>query len=476
VGEESNRDLVPNHYRHTTEFDLCVSVVPFLSSFQPQGESRNRLVTGRVVGKPETEIGLVANFRVARHPLIMLSSGLCLKSLYSAFAGIDSCDCGEQACAQEQREAHMKLIAIETVGAMLLAVCISQAQSTQAVSTSPSELGGKPLLLERNEGEQRLWRPEPGEVDPGGFILKVTPKSNGSQHLVLVTEDMPPGAAIPTHKHLEQDEVVLIEKGTIHAHVGDQERDLHAGGMVFIPAHTWVSLKNIGTETASIVAIFSAPGFEDHLRCESVPANEKPTTISQAEENACDHLGHAVYRERGEKDSDSGTTPESGAKPLMLEKNEGERRLWRPEPGEVDPGGFILKVSRKNNGSQHLVLFTGEMVPGDAIPTHKHLGQDEILLIERGTVHVHLGDQERDLHAGGIVFIPAYTWVGAKNIGSERESDVAIFSAPGFEDHLRCESVPANEKPTTISQAEENACDRLGQVVYKDRGEEDPKK
>ncbi|MGP0019600.1 MAG: cupin domain-containing protein [Candidatus Sulfotelmatobacter sp.] len=196
----------------------------------------------------------------------------------------------------------MKLTVVETVAAMLVAVCVSQAQSTQAVSTSAPELGAKPLMLEKSEGEQRLWRPEPGEVDPRGFILKVTPKSNGSQHLVLVTEDMLPGDAIPTHKHLEQDEIVLIERGTIHAHLGDQERDLHAGGMVFIPAHTWVSLKNIGTENASIVAIFSAPGFEDHLRCESVPANEKPTTISRAEENACDRLGHVVYKDRGEED------------------------------------------------------------------------------------------------------------------------------------------------------------------------------
>lgn len=195
----------------------------------------------------------------------------------------------------------MKLTLVGLV-AILAAVCVCQAPPTKAGSTSAREAGARPLLLEKNEGEQRLWRPEPGEVDLGGFILKVTRKSNGSQHLVLGTEDMPPGAAIPTHKHLEQDEIVLIEKGTLHAHVGDQERDLHAGGMVFIPQRTWVSLKNTGTETASIVFIFSAPGFEDHLRCESVPAGEKPATISQAEENVCDHLGHAVYRDRGEED------------------------------------------------------------------------------------------------------------------------------------------------------------------------------
>jgi quercetin dioxygenase-like cupin family protein len=368
----------------------------------------------------------------------------------------------------------MKLSVVETVAAMLVAFCISQAQSTQAVSTSAPELGAKPLMLEKSEGEQRLWRPEPGEVDPGGFILKVTPKNNGSQHLVLLTEDMPPGAAIPTHKHLEQDEIVLIEKGTIRAHVGDQERDLHAGGMVFIPARTWVSLKSIGTETASIVGIFSAPGFEEHLRCESVLANEKPTTISRSEENECDHLGHVVYKDRGEKDPDSGTTPEATAKPLLLEKSEGEQRTWRPEPGEaasgglIIPGGLFIKVSPKNNGSQHLVLMTGSMAPGDAIPTHKHLEQDEILLIEEGTVRVHLGDQDRDVHAGGMVFIPAYTWVGVKNTGSETERGVAIFSAPGFEDHVRCESVPVSEKPTAMTPAEENECAHVGHVVYKD--------
>jgi quercetin dioxygenase-like cupin family protein len=195
----------------------------------------------------------------------------------------------------------MKLTLVELV-AILAAVGVCQAPSTQAGSTSAREAVVKPLLLEKNEGEQRLWHPEAGEVDSGGFILKVTPQSNGSQHLVLGTEDMPPGAAIPRHKHLEQDEIVLIEKGTVHVHVGDQERDLHAGGMVFIPQRTWVSLKNTGRETASIVFMFSAPGFEDHLRCESVPAGEKPTTISQAEENVCDHLGHAVYRDRGEED------------------------------------------------------------------------------------------------------------------------------------------------------------------------------
>jgi quercetin dioxygenase-like cupin family protein len=193
--------------------------------------------------------------------------------------------------------------AIVTLSAVLGLSCVSYAQSARVPTSAPAKPTTTPLLLEKNEGEQRLWRPEPGEAGGmQGFILKVTPQSNGSHHLVLVTEDMPPGATIPTHKHLEQDEIVYVEKGTLHAHVGEQERDLHAGGLVFIPQRTWVTLKNIGPDTASIVAFFSSPGFEDHMRCESVLPNEKATVITGPEENACDRLGHVVYKDRGDYD------------------------------------------------------------------------------------------------------------------------------------------------------------------------------
>jgi len=54
-----------------------------------------------------------------------------------------------------------------------------------------------------------------------------------------------------------------------------EERDLHSEEMAFIPAYTWVSVKNTSAETASIVFIFSEPGFGNHVRCVSVLANEK---------------------------------------------------------------------------------------------------------------------------------------------------------------------------------------------------------
>jgi hypothetical protein len=54
-------------------------------------------------------------------------------------------------------------------------------------------------------------------------------------------------------------------------------------------------LKNTGTEPVSLTFIFSAPGFEDMMRCTSVPAGETPTSITPEQRRACAHEGHAEY-------------------------------------------------------------------------------------------------------------------------------------------------------------------------------------
>ena len=184
-----------------------------------------------------------------------------------------------------------------TMAAMLVAVCVPQTRSAQSSSATTSQAAPKPLLLEKNEGERRIWREPP----PGDFMLKVSPKNNGSQHLVMGTEDMAPGDEFPTHRHLKQDEILYIVKGTVHAHVGDQEGDLHAGGTVFIPANTWVDVKNAATETASVVFVFSAPGFENYMRCDSVLPSEKVIPLSIEEQRACSHEGHVTYKDLEEK-------------------------------------------------------------------------------------------------------------------------------------------------------------------------------
>ena len=154
----------------------------------------------------------------------------------------------------------------------------------------------KPLLLEKNEGELRTRRPRPKPSPASQFMLKVDPKTNGSQHLIVGTEEIAPGASIPTHKHPTEDEIVLIHSGEAQVLLGEQERKLHAGGLVFIPANTWIGLKNISTEPLNVTFVFSAPGFEEFQRCISVPAGETPTAMTHEDLKHCEASGHMVYK------------------------------------------------------------------------------------------------------------------------------------------------------------------------------------
>jgi len=155
--------------------------------------------------------------------------------------------------------------------------------------------------------------------------------------------------------------------------------------------------------------------------------------------------------------------------PLILEKNEGERLVFRPWPGHPKPGAaFFLKVDPKNGGSSHLVFGTEDLPPGETIGTHRHPSADEIIFLQAGTARVHVGDSVRVVHAGATVFIPADTRISVSNIGRDALRMVFIFSAPGFEDFVRAVSVREGENNVPLSNAEDGEIQRkhTHDVVY----------
>lgn len=174
----------------------------------------------------------------------------------------------------------------------LAAVAMFSALTTTegSVATSAPSIasGATPLILEKNEGEKRAWRPIEGaegwDAVPGPFILKIDPRNGGSSHLVFVTEDVPPGASIPRHRHPGADEILFFQNGKARVTLGGRVRQVRGGATVFVPANTWISATNIGTEPIHGVFVFSAPGFEGFMRAESAPEGQKITRLSKAED------------------------------------------------------------------------------------------------------------------------------------------------------------------------------------------------
>lgn len=179
-------------------------------------------------------------------------------------------------------------------------LCIGATAPIGTMAEPPNGSKATPLILEKNEGERRVWRPIEGLTGgPGPFILKVDPHNGGSSHLVLGTEDIPPGGKIDAHRHLGSDEILYLQNGRARVSLGDAVREVHGGATVFIPANTWISVTNIGTDAIGAIFVFSAPGFEEFMRAESVREGDKPIPLSKAQDSEIlkEHTHAVIYRE-----------------------------------------------------------------------------------------------------------------------------------------------------------------------------------
>jgi quercetin dioxygenase-like cupin family protein len=149
------------------------------------------------------------------------------------------------------------------------------------------------LILQADEGERRTRR-----IGDFPFILKVDKNNGGSADMVMGMEDLKPGQAIPTHRHLHADEIVFIHKGTAEVTLGEQKAIVGEGGTVYIPRNVRIALKNPGSATLTIVFIF--PGFEDYLRDTSAPEGQSMTSMSPEAraQIRLKHEWHTIYDQR----------------------------------------------------------------------------------------------------------------------------------------------------------------------------------
>lgn len=90
---------------------------------------------------------------------------------------------------------------------------------------------------------------------------------------------------------------------------------------------------------------------------------------------------------------------------------------------ESDPDDFrpnskwALLVDPSEGDVPHvdnITLIFEEISPGDRIPLHTH-PVHEVIVIDKGTPHVTLGEQTVEVGSGTVVFIPAGTPHGTRN-------------------------------------------------------------
>jgi len=124
----------------------------------------------------------------------------------------------------------------------------------------------------------------------------------------------------------------------------------------------------------------------------------------------------------------------------------------------VDPGG-------PEGRDDTFAVIRERIAPGDRIPLHVH--RDDEVVIIHGDGRYRLGDEERDVSDGAVVFIPAGAPHGLSNPGAEPLAIEGIFATT----KLWLRYLERNPAPGTEGDAAQPAMTidvRTGEITFDD--------
>jgi quercetin dioxygenase-like cupin family protein len=157
----------------------------------------------------------------------------------------------------------------------------------------------KGLVLQETDGERRIHRPPPSALSnlAAPFVMKVDKLNGGATDMVMFTEDIAPGQAIPPHRHLDTEEIIFIHAGTGVASMNGRDTAVGPGSTIYMPRNTGVRLRNTGADSLRIVAIFSRPSYDQYMRDISAPEGQvaAPLTVEELNSIRARHKAHVAY-------------------------------------------------------------------------------------------------------------------------------------------------------------------------------------
>jgi len=102
-------------------------------------------------------------------------------------------------------------------------------------------------------------------------------------HYGLVENLVRPGAGVPLHVHSREDEALYIVTGELRVTVGDLQRVVKTGDLVYMPRNVPHRFQNGSDQPARMLVIFSPGGFERGFLEIGRPmrsANEQPPVLT----------------------------------------------------------------------------------------------------------------------------------------------------------------------------------------------------
>ena len=113
------------------------------------------------------------------------------------------------------------------------------------------------------------------EVEWGSMAWLSSPPATGNRHLTVVDVSLKPGQGHDFHKHVDQEEVIIVISGTIEQWIEHEKRTIRAGDAAYIDAGVVHASFNVGSDNAKILAILGPCVSDSGYAIEEV-ASEEP--------------------------------------------------------------------------------------------------------------------------------------------------------------------------------------------------------
>ncbi len=150
-------------------------------------------------------------------------------------------------------------------------------------------------------------------------------------------------------------------------------------------------------------------------------------------------------------------------KGLILRSDEGEIRYI----GNTRKAKVFIKISKTSEYTPEMSLLSELITPGDGIPVHKHLNEEEFLFIQKGKVEITLGDNVEKGRPGDLIYVPKETWHGFLNIGEEEVVLFFGYSPSGFEDYFRAIGTTDIDEDLDFTVEDWNRINKEYGVIYR---------
>jgi quercetin dioxygenase-like cupin family protein len=128
--------------------------------------------------------------------------------------------------------------------------------------------------------------------------FKVGPAGTGASYFFLLSEDMPPGTAVPRHRHEVDEELLIVTRGRVTVALNDSVHQAPAGSVIYLPPRAWVAVRNAGPDTATVMAVFPRGAIERCFQFAARALGQSAPLPPEAERLDPLRACHMTFRER----------------------------------------------------------------------------------------------------------------------------------------------------------------------------------